>query len=268
MLSQLFPDPLHLRIAQATVSLVLVVLTLFLAHRSKISIASEGLLSSLRGLVQIVAIGTLLLFVFRGPPVLGPFVLLGMVLVGASIASKRAAPFPRAYSIAFWSILAGASAVIASMTWLGVVSAQPTSLIPIGSMLIANAMITTALTLERLRSEIDSNRGYIESALALGANAQDAAAPYIQAAVKASLIPRLDSMSSLGIVWIPGLMTGMLLAGTNPVQASLYQFVIVALILASGIVSTLCCALLCRSQLFTEAEQLRRLPPKKNNKPS
>ena len=135
-------------------------------------------------------------------------------------------------------------------------------MIPIGSMLIANAMITTSLALERLRSEIESNIGYIETALALGASTKDAASIYLQTAVKASLIPRIDTMRSLGIVWIPGLMTGMLLAGSDPVQAALYQFVIVALILASGMISSLCCALLCRPQLFTKAEQLRRFPPK------
>jgi putative ABC transport system permease protein len=81
---------------------------------------------------------------------------------------------------------------------------------PMGSVLIANAMNTNSLVLNRFRSEVESHAGLIETGLALGADSKQTVAPYVQVSVQASLIPAIDSLRSLGIVWIPGLMAGML----------------------------------------------------------
>ncbi|MEJ2557647.1 MAG: ABC transporter permease, partial [Anaerolineae bacterium] len=81
-------------------------------------------------------------------------------------------------------------------------------------------------------------------------------APYVQAAVHASLIPRIDSLRSLGIVWIPGLMAGMILAGSEPVYAAVYQFVVIAMIFAVSGLTSVTSTLLIRSHAFSPAEQL------------
>ncbi len=80
--------------------------------------------------------------------------------------------------------------------------------------------------------------------------------PYVQAAVKAGMIPRIDTLRALGIVWIPGLMAGMLLAGSDPVYAAIYQFVVVGMIFAASGLTSLITTLLIRRRAFTKAEQL------------
>ena len=100
-------------------------------------------------------------------------------------------------------------------------------------MLIANAMNTNGLTLNRFRADVLAHTGEIEAALALGAAPKESVAPYSQASVEASLIPAIDSLRSLGIVWIPGLMAGMLLSGASPFYAAIYQFVILAMLFAA-----------------------------------
>ena len=78
--------------------------------------------------------------------------------------------------------------------------------------------------------------GQIETGLSLGADPETTVAPYVQSAVYASLLPRLDMLKSLGLVWIPGVMAGMLVSGASPIYAGIFQFIIVAMILsASGI---------------------------------
>jgi putative ABC transport system permease protein len=74
------------------------------------------------------------------------------------------------------------------------------------------------------------------------------------------LIPVVDSLKSLGWVWIPGIMAGMILAGENPVYAALYQFVIMAMIFAAGGLTSMISTLLLRKEVITDAEQLRRIP--------
>jgi putative ABC transport system permease protein len=102
--------------------------------------------------------------------------------------------------------------------------------------------------------------GEIETALALGADAQTSVAPYVQASFEASLIPALDSMRSLGIVWIPGLMAGMLLSGARPLYASIYQFVVLAMIFTASAVTSLVSTVLIRTRIFTPAQQLALQP--------
>jgi putative ABC transport system permease protein len=156
---------------------------------------------------------------------------------------------PEAFRVSTYSIACGAGSVIALMTWLGVIDTPITTLVPVGSMLIANAMNTNRLALNRFRSEVLAHVGEIETAMALGANRKSSVvAPYVQASFEASLIPAIDSLRSLGIVWIPGLMAGMLLSGARPVLAAIYQFVVLAMIFAASgltslvLVSTLPCA--------------------------
>src|SRR5260370_34836070 len=107
------------------------------------------------------------------------------------------------------------------MSWMGVIDTAIPVLIPVGSMLIANAMNTKGLALNRFRSDVLAHTGEIEAALALGADPRQSVALYVEASFEASLIPAIDSLRSLGIVWIPGLMAGMLLSGARPVYAAI-----------------------------------------------
>jgi putative ABC transport system permease protein len=167
---------------------------------------------------------------------------------------------PQAFRVSAWAIAAGAGSIIALMTWLGVIDTAITSLVPVGSMLIANAMNTNGLALNRLRSDILSHVGEIETALALGAASKRSVEPYVQASFEASLIPAIDSLRSLGIVWIPGLMAGMLLSGSRPVYAAIYQFVVLAMIFAASGLTALVSTVLIRERIFTSAEQLLLQP--------
>ena len=102
-------------------------------------------------------------------------------------------------------------------------------LVPVGSMILANAMNACAQATERFRAEVTAHVGQIEAGLALGADPAVTVAPYVQSAVYASLLPRLDMLKSLGLVWIPGVMAGMMVSGASPVYAGIYQFIIVAM---------------------------------------
>jgi putative ABC transport system permease protein len=98
--------------------------------------------------------------------------------------------------------------------------------------------------------------GEIETALALGSDGNTSLAPYVQGSFEASLIPAIDSLRSLGIVWIPGLMAGMMLSGARPVYAAVYQFVVLAMIFAASGLTSLVSTLLMRARVMSSAEQL------------
>jgi putative ABC transport system permease protein len=255
-----FHSQLELGFAQALVAALMALLVVVLARRREIHLEGETLIAMVRGLAQIIAVGSILVILLRAPRWTSGILLTGMIVAAGATSARRARGIPDAFSISAWAIAAGAGSIIALMTSLGVIDTTITSLVPVGSMLIANAMNTNSLALNRFRADVLAHAGEIETALALGAEARHSVAPYVQASFEASLIPAIDSLRSLGIVWIPGLMAGMLLSGARPVYAAIYQFVVLAMIFAASGLTSLISTMLIRGRVFSPAEQLLLQP--------
>jgi putative ABC transport system permease protein len=256
MLNQIFTSPLALGTAQAVAATLLALGVMMVARWQSIHLERETIIALLRGIIQVVAVGSVLVLLLQGPSWTSIFMLIVMITVAATIAARRARGIPGAFTVSLYGISFGSGLVIVLMTWAGVIASTITSLIPVGSMIIANAMNSNALALDRFRSEVESHVGHIEAGLALGADPKNTVRPYVQAAVQASLIPRIDSLRSLGIVWIPGLMAGMVLSGIDPVYSAIYQFVVIAMIFAASGLTSVVSSLLIRGHAFSSAEQL------------
>src|SRR5437868_9140092 len=201
MLRVFFHTQLQLGFAQAAIAALAALSVVFLARSRDIHLEGEALIAMLRGLVQIIAVGSILVILLRAPRWTSAFLLAGMIVAAGATSARRAKGIPDAFSVSAWAIAFGAGLVIALMTVLGVIDTAITSLVPVGSMLIANAMNTNGLALNRFRSDVLAHVGEIETALALGAEARNSVSPYVQASFEASLIPAIDSLRSLGIVW-------------------------------------------------------------------
>ncbi len=256
MLKAIFHTQVSLGLAQAGIAAVLALLVVLLARRRNIHLESDTAIALVRGLVQIVVIGSILMLLLKAPRWTSVFLLAGMVIAAGFISARRAQNIPGARKVSICSIAAGAGSVTAIMTWAGVIDTAVTTLIPVASMIIANAMNTNGLALNRFRSEVLAHAGEIETALALGAAPENTVAVYSESSIHSSLIPAIDNLRSLGIVWIPGLMTGMLLSGSDPIYAAIYQFVVIAMILASSGLTSLLSTTMIRAQIFSPAEQL------------
>lgn len=133
----------------------------------------------------------------------------------------------------------------------------PQYLIPLAGMIISNSMNAAALTIERLRAELASRRGEIEELLALGANARQAVDESAKAALRAALRPNLNQMYVVGLVSIPGTMTGQILAGLPPDGAARYQILVMLLWNAGAATTSALLVWLSYRRFFTPALQLR-----------
>jgi putative ABC transport system permease protein len=196
----------------------------------------------------------------HGNLLIGALILLGMTFAAAVTASRRAPHVKGSLLLSFYAIAAGSGVVIAAMLATRTLTSDIQVLVPVGSMIIANAMNACAQSMERFRADVTSHVGQIEAGLALGAEPPVTVAPYVQSAVYASLLPRLDMLKSLGLVWIPGVMAGMLVSGASPVYAGIFQFVIVAMILSASGIAGLVATLLMRARAFSSAAQLTLRP--------
>ena len=134
---------------------------------------------------------------------------------------------------------------------------NPRYLIPLFGMIIGNAMNAAALAAERLEAEMESRRGEVEAYLALGATSRRASQEPARRALRASLIPTVNSLMVVGIVALPGMMTGQIIAGVSPLVAIRYQIVVMFMLASCVSIAATLVTSWYRRQFFTGAEQLR-----------
>jgi len=133
---------------------------------------------------------------------------------------------------------------------------EPSYFIPLGGMIIGNSMNAIAISLERLFGDLDKQREIIELYLSLGANYREASADIFRQAISAGLIPSINSMMGVGIVFIPGMMTGQILAGTDPLVSVKYQIVVMLMLVGSTALSSTLVAYLVRRRCFSADQRL------------
>ena len=246
--------------AQAAAAIALCLAVVVLCRRFAVHVERETALSLARGLVQMVAVGMVLAVLLHGSLLIGVLILLAMTFAAAVTASRRAPDIKGSLLLSFYAIAAGGGVVIVAMLATKTLTSDVEVLVPVGSMIIANAMNACAQSMERFRADVTAHVGQIEAGLTLGAEPAVTVAPYVQSAVYASLLPRLDMLKSLGFVWIPGVMAGMLVSGASPVYAGIFQFIVVAMILAASGIAGLVATLLMRARAFSGGAQLMLRP--------
>lgn len=222
----------------------LLLATLFIMAAGGMSIAmSLGLLHSLaiatlRTYLQLIALGFVLTWIFSTDEVLIVLaVLLFMILMTAQILLKRVKQKPlNLYLSTLVAVFLSTIVVTFSVTGLIVHVEpwyEPRYVLTIGGMVLGNAMNGIALALERLFDDLKKRVAEVNQALAFGGTPWEASFPSIRTALTAGLTPTINSMSAVGLVSIPGMMTGQLLAGADPVEAAKYQIVVMLMISAA-----------------------------------
>jgi len=237
---------------------LLIVLALLLSRFKDLGLEKEIVIASFRALVQLMLLGSVIMFIFSYQGVaLTLLALVVMAVAAAHTSMRRAEGLTNSFSVSLLSIALASFSIIFSMVFLGVLELEARVILPLGGMVIGNSMVTNSLALERLHSEVRSQTLPIEAALALGAPPGTAVKNLVRKSVRAALIPRLDSLTTLGLVWIPGLMAGMILGGSDPIKAAQYQLIIMFMILVSGMITVLISTRLLSTQYFNKAYQLR-----------
>jgi putative ABC transport system permease protein len=252
-------DPVVLKgLGQVAAAAALAAVVLGLSYVRDLDLERELGGAFVRGFVQVLAMGALIGVLFSIPLAYSAVVLAAMVGYAAWESRKRGDGVPGAFRVSLTAIALGASVVIVTMVAAGAIESTVRNLVPVGGMIIANAMKTNSLALDRFKGEVEANRAEIEALLAIGVPPGAAVAEHVTESVRASLIPVVDAMRTLGLVYIPGMMAGMILGGANPIYAAEYQFVIMGMIFAAGGLTSMTTSLLVGRYAFTEAAQLRR----------
>ena len=137
---------------------------------------------------------------------------------------------------------------------------EPRYFIPAGGMIIGNSMSALAISLERLFRDMRQQKEVVEMKLSLGANYREASLDIFRNAVTAGMIPSINAMMGVGLVFIPGMMSGQILAGTDPLIAIRYQIVVMLMLVGSTAVSSVIVMLIVRRRCFGNAEEVLLTP--------
>ena len=136
----------------------------------------------------------------------------------------------------------------------------PRYFLPLGGMVIGNSMNAVAVALDRLLGGLRKNRAEVEMMLSLGADYKEASQGAVREAMRAGMIPSINSMMAVGVVFIPGMMTGQIVAGADPLTAIRYQIVVMVMIVGSTAIGSLIVVLLVRRLCFGSGDRLLLRP--------
>ena len=243
--------------AAVAVSGLLVLVAVAIASWQRLGISREIVVAAVRALVQLVAIGAVLAWLFAHAGVAGALAwVLAMTLVAANESRRRGAGIPHAYRAALIGIVVATASTLGVLVLGGVISTEPQVLIPIGGMVVSGSMQASSLTLTSLRRSAIDNRPAVEAALSLGLPASQAFAREMRTAVRTALVPTVDSTRVVGLISLPGTMTGLIIAGVDPLQAIRYQIIVMYMLLAAWAVSALVTARAAQGSMFDEAQRL------------
>jgi putative ABC transport system permease protein len=245
---------------------LLLLLPLAVIHAAGLPLRRQLLGGALRMVLQLAGLGLVLEVLFRSNHwalTLGWFLLM-IAAAAHSILARTGISLPGLPPLLVAALAAAGGGTLAFVL-LAVVRPEPLHqaqyLIPLGGMILGNSMNGTTLALERFVSGLRSPEGAREweTLIGLGATPAQARRPFLQRSLKAALLPSLNTLATMGLVSIPGMMTGQLLAGSPPATAIAYQAVILLAIVAAVSLSSLL-VILIAARLLIDRDGLLREP--------
>lgn len=248
-------------LGEVAVTLALVALAAGVSLVRGVGLEGDLAVAVLRSFLQLTAIGFVIQAIFDSDSLwLVAALLAVMVAFGTVTALRRASAVPAAFGPIAVSLAAAAVVTLGLVIGLGVFEPEPRYLVPVGGMVIGNAMTACAVALNRLADEVSSHSRQLEATLALGATSRQAARGIVTRSLRSGMIPLIDSTKTAGVVFFPGTMVGMLLAGAEPTDAVRLQVILLWSLLGSIALSAVLATGLGYRAFFTGAHQLREAP--------
>ncbi len=245
-------------LAEVAASLVLVVIAVAVSFWRRADLEADLGIAVLRSFLQLTAVGYVIQAIFDSDSLwLVALLLTVMVGFGAATAQSRAKGVPRSLGPIVLALTTASAVTLGLVLALGVFEATPRYLVPVGGMVIGNSMTATAVALNRLADEMSGQARLVEATLALGATARQASSGLVTRSLRSGLIPLIDSTKTTGLVFFPGTLVGMLVAGAEPLDAVRLQLILLWVLLGSVALAALIATSLGYRGFFTRAHQLR-----------
>ncbi|SFB14217.1 putative ABC transport system permease protein [Lentibacillus halodurans] len=242
-----------------SISLLFVIIPLVLSRVLNLGLEKDTMIASVRSIIQLLAVGYVLQFVFDSENMIYIVLMVALMIVAATHNAQRKGA---AIKGIIWKLVVTFIFVeiLTQAILLGLNVTPPTAqyIIPISGMVVGNSMVLAILFLNRFTSEIETHQDETELILSLGGTPKQAIHSQLIASIQASTIPTIESQKTIGLVQLPGMMSGQIIAGANPVQAVLFQLLVLFLLLTTAVVTSIMLGYLSYPTLFNQRMQLLR----------
>ncbi|GAX34409.1 ABC transporter permease [Nodularia sp. NIES-3585] len=256
-------DLIKLDFVDLAIAVGLMAIAIGLSAWEKLGLELNLAIATGRTILQLLVLGYVLDFIFALNNVWGVLAILAVILTFAAIVAKNriSTKIPQVLALVWGAILISTAVTVIYANFLIIQPDrwyEPRYIIPLAGIVLGNAMNAAAIAGERLVSTMNSQTVEIETHLSLGATPQQAVSQYRKEAIRAAFLPTLNQMMLIGMVAIPGITTGQLIAGIRPIDAVSYEILIIFMVAASNLLTTILVTRGLYRQFFNSAAQLVR----------
>ncbi|WP_427910762.1 iron export ABC transporter permease subunit FetB [Pediococcus parvulus] len=247
-----------------TLAMLLVMIALWIGYREKLGIDREIIIGVIRAVIQLFVVGYLLKYIFKVNNVILTLAMLLIIIFNASWnAQKRSNGMTNALLISFVAILVSTGVTLGVLILSGAIKLIPSQVIPISGMIASNSMVAIGLSYRSMNTQFRDQRQSVLERLALGVSLRDASIGILRESIKTGMAPTIDSAKTVGIVSLPGMMSGLIFAGVDPVHAIKYQIMVTFMLLsATSLGSVIACYMAYRN-FYNSRKQLKDLASEK-----
>lgn len=240
------------------ISSILVIIALVFSYSQHLKLERDIFIGVARAVVQLTIVGYLLNYIFGlENPIVTLILLLFMIGNGAWTASESLRSMKNTWLISAFALFSAAFITLSVLVLSGSIEFKPNEVIPIGGMIISNSMVAVSLVYKQLKSSFKERRDEVETKLALGADLLPASMEILRDAIKTGMLPSINSAKTLGIVALPGMMSGLILAGVNPMMAVKYQIMVTFMLMSTTSIASFIAAFMIYKNFFNERKQLQ-----------
>ncbi|WP_042225300.1 ABC transporter permease [Oceanobacillus manasiensis] len=246
------------------ITLIFVIIPLVLSRTLNLGLEKDTLIATVRSIIQLLAVGYVLQLVFESEHLF--YILLMIILMIAAATQNARKKGVQIKGITWKLVLTFITVEVLTQGILLGLSITPTTaqyIIPISGMVIGNSMVLSILFLNRFISEVETKSKETELILSLGGTPKQAVHKQLITSIQASTIPTIESQKTIGLVQLPGMMSGQIIAGADPLQAVLFQLLILFLLLTTAVVTSIMLGYLSYPTLFNERMQFLKLEKSK-----
>lgn len=244
-------------------STLLIMLAVSIDFKEKIGLSKDIIIAAVRAVVQLIIIGYLLAYVFQVDNAWLTLVMVAVMIFNASYhAHSTSKGIPNSFRTSLLSIGLGTSLALLILVASGTLDWTPSQIVPITGMISSSAMTTIGVIYRTLTMQFNDRRQQVQEKLALGATAKQASMSILRDSIRIGMMPSISSTKTVGLVSLPGMMSGLMFAGIDPTHAIRYQIVVMFMMISVATISSFIASYLTYHRFYNDQLQLALTVPK------
>lgn len=243
-----------------SLTLIFVLIPFILSKTFHLELERDTIIATVRSIIQLLIVGYILQYVFDTDNIIYTLLMIGLMIAAATQNARRKGvtiqgiTWKLVMTFTFVEILTQAI-----LLGLHITPATPQYIIPISGMVVGNSMVLSILFLNRFTAEVQAHQNETELILSLGGTPKQAIHRQLIQSIKASTIPTIENQKTIGLVQLPGMMSGQIIAGASPVQAVQFQLLVIFLLLTTAVMTSILLGYLSYPTLFNTRMQMLKV---------